>query len=124
VATIGGSDTGPAAGIELAWKLLSPERTGVVLVETAPDPVPAEIGALAGFGAVAPDHVVQVSAYVFNEWGAGHEQAEALVARAGGGGRRVRTVVNGRLLLLATAGREDPDGFVLNDVCSAFAGRE
>ena len=93
-------------------------------MEAPADPPPGDIGALSGFGAAAPDHDLRLSAYVFDQWGGGHEQSEALVARAGAGGQLARAVVNGRLLLLATAGPADPHGFVLNDVCSAFAGRE
>lgn len=117
----GGSDE----ELDLAWALLSPDRAGVSLEETAPDPPIDQLGALAGFGAIAGGYDVRISVYVFDAWGGGHEHTDALRARAEASGRRVCVAVNGALLLVGTAPLDDDrSGFVLNDVCSAFAGGE
>lgn len=114
------------ARLRTARSLLSPERVGVTLVEVAPDPPLEELGARAGFGAVVADHDVRLSVYVLDAWGRGHDHTEALVARAEADHRHPAMVVNGELLLFGTipAGGAPGEQFLLNDLCSAFAGRE
>jgi hypothetical protein len=119
------SASGAEAGLSTARALLSPERVGVTLEEVPPDPPLEQLGALAGFGAVAVGHDVRVSVYVLDAWGRGHDHVEALKACAEANGRRVRTAVNGELFFVGTAAEGDEGArFVLNDLSSAFAGWE
>ena len=119
------STGGAEADLETARALLSPDSTGVDLEEVAPDPPVGEVGALAGFGAVAVGHDVRLAVYVLDTWGRGHEHRAALEARAQRAGRRVCIAVNGVLLFVGTAPMDDGAArFILNDLCSAFAGRE
>lgn len=117
-------DAAVGKALSMVWALLAPERTGVTLEEAPPDPAPEAIGALAGVGAVAPSCGVRLSAYVFDRWGGGQEQVEAIQARTDEQGPITRCALNGPLLLLGTADRGDPAEWVLNDLCSAFAGWE
>lgn len=120
------SPSGADRGLRTARALLAPERVGVTLEDAPPDPPLGELGALAGFGAVVAGHDIHLSVYVLDAWGRGHDHAEALEARAGTNGRTALVAVNGQLLLVATApavtGAEAR--FLLNDLVSAFAGRE
>lgn len=119
------TSAGTQGQLDLAWALLSPSRVGVTLERTAPDPVIEQLGALAGFGAVAGGYDIRISVYLLDAWGRGHDHIEALEARAMASGRQVRAAVNGELLFVGTAPQgDDTARFVLNDLCSAFAGRE
>jgi hypothetical protein len=113
-----------ATALRLAWTLLSEDRTRITLREVAPDPSPTDIGARAGFGAVAQGIDLRLNAYVFGEWGEGADHAAQLRQTLGGPDRQVRSAVNGRLLLVASAGPGDQEEFTIEDVCSAFTGRE
>ncbi len=113
-----------AAALQLARTLLSEVGTRVVLQEVAADPKPTDVGARVGFGAVAQGIDLRLNAYVFGEWGEGADHAAHLMHTLGGPDREVRSVVNGRLLLIASAGPGDQEEFIIDDVCSAFAGRE
>ena len=115
---------GIARSIELARALLAPDHTGIALREAAPDPAPGDVGARGGFGAVVPDCDVRLSVYAFDEWGGGQKYALAVQSRPDESGRMTRAVMNGSLLLIATGARQDPSEYVLNDICSAFAGAE
>lgn len=116
---------GPQAALDLARALLSPDRVGVTFEETPPDPAIEQLGALAGFGAAADDYDIRVSVYVLDGWGRGRDHIEMLTARAEAHGRQASTAVNGQLLFVGTAPRDDEGArFLLNDLCSAFAGRE
>lgn len=109
----------------MARALLSPDRVGVTLDEVPPDPAIEALGALAGFGVVADGYDVQVSVYVLDAWGRGHDHAETLKARAEANGRQLCAAVNGQLLLVGTGPKDDDRAqFLLNDLCSAFAGWE
>jgi hypothetical protein len=113
------------ADLETARALLSRDRHGVNLEPAAPDPPLELLGALAGFGAVAVGHDVRLSVYVLDTWGRGHDHRKLLETRAKEAGRRVCIAVNGVLLFVGTAASDDGDSrFILNDLCSAFAGRE
>jgi hypothetical protein len=115
---------GIARSIELAWTLLASDHTGIDLREVAPDPAPGDVGARDGFGAVVPDCDVRLSVYAFDEWGGGQRYALAVQSGPDEPGRITRAVMNGSLLLIATGARQDPSEYLLNDICSAFAGAE
>jgi hypothetical protein len=119
------SPSGAEAGLTTARALLSADRVGVTLDPVPPDPSLEQLGALAGFGAVVAGHDVRVNVYVLDAWGRGHDHVEALKARAEANGRRLCAAVNGELLFVGTAAEGDESArFVLNDLCSAFAGWE
>ena len=59
-------------------RLLSPERTQVDLVETAPEQDPASLGALGGIGFEAKDPDVKLSVYVFKDWSSHKAMADRL----------------------------------------------
>ncbi len=108
--------------LELARSLLVSEHHDTGLDEMPADPPPHEIGALDGFGAVVAGCDVRLSAYVFDRWDGGAEYAAAVRAAGGTAERTARAVVNGRLLLVATAGHGEREQCVLDDVCTAFSG--
>jgi hypothetical protein len=113
------------ARLNTARALLSPDRVGVTLRETPPDPPLEELGALSGFGAVTPRHDVRVSVYVLESWGGGLEYEDALLAAAEAAGRRGMAAVNGELFFIGTAPIEDRKAQrILSSLCSAFAGWE
>lgn len=109
-----------------ARALLSRELAGVALDEVPADPPLEELAALAGFGAVVVGQDLRVSVYLLDSWGRGHEHAAALRSRAEADHRLARVAVNGDLLFVGTvaADGDSTELFQLNDLCSAFAGRE
>jgi len=107
--------------IDRARTLLSPQNLRLTLNEAPADPDPGDIGAVAGFGAVADDRDVLINAYVFEEWGDGHDHIEALTQRAEAQGRKSLAIVDGQLLIFATAGTADRDQFGLFEVSTAFS---
>lgn len=110
---------------ERALGLLSPANTGVTLESTAPRVPPGRIGARDGFGLASPDPDVRVSVYVFAEWGAGAEHAVPLQNLVEAEGYETDTAINGALLFLGIIHQDDlPARFLLNDLLSAFSGRE
>lgn len=110
------------ARLSTARALLS----GAALQDADPDPPLADLGAIAGFGAVVANSDVRLSVYVLDAWGAGATVADELRSRAQPGRRLTRVAVNGDLLLIATASADGDatERFLLNDLCSAFAGQE
>ncbi|MGH2457683.1 MAG: hypothetical protein ACRDIY_02320 [Chloroflexota bacterium] len=119
-------DRGPPPGDgERALDLLSPANAGVALEPAAPRVSPERIDALDGFGLVARDPDVEVSVYVYAEWGAGAQHVAALQSLAAAGGQEAETAINGALLFLGIIENDDlPARFRLNDLLSAFSGRE
>ena len=77
--------------------------TGIVCSSVHPDPLPAQVGALDGFGLQADGRDVRVSVYLYPQWGDGQEQAGPLLAAAERSGRYAIVGVNGRMLFLGTA---------------------
>jgi hypothetical protein len=96
------------------------------LEEVPADPPLGELNAAAGFGAVVVGHDLRFSVYVLDSWGRGHEHTDALMSRARAHGRVAAVAVNGDLLFVGTVAADgDPaEQLLLNDLCSAFAGRE
>lgn len=110
---------------ERALDLLAPANTGVALEPTPPRVPPERIGALDGLGLASPDPDVQVSVYVYAEWGAGSQHVGLLQSLADAGGQEAETAINGALLFLGIIKKDDlPARFLLNDLLSAFSGRE
>jgi len=108
-----------------ALDLLSPANTGVTLEPTAPRVPPDRMGALDGFGLASRDPDVRVSVFIFAEWGAGAPRAASLQNLAEAEDREADTAINGALLFLGTINKDDlPARFLLNDLLSAFSGRE
>jgi hypothetical protein len=104
---------------------LGTELTGVACGVVPPDPLPAQVGALDGFGLQADGRDVRVSVYLYPQWGDGQEHAGSLLAAAEQSGRYAIVGVNGRLLFLGTARRDDVESeIVVNDLCSVFSGQE
>jgi len=104
--------------------VLARELDGAALLDVAADPAPAELGAVDGFGAVVPDSDLRLSVYVFDSWGAGNAHTDAMTSRAEADHRLARVAVNGDLLFVGTVSADSAVRFLLNDLCSAFAGRE
>jgi len=110
---------------ERAIDLLSPANTGVSLEPAAPRVPPEQLGALDGFGLASREPDARVSVYVFAEWGAGAEHTALLENLAESDGREADTAINGALLFLGTIAKDDlPARLLLNDLLSAFSGRE
>lgn len=100
-------------------------REGIAWGSVPPDPLPAQVGALDGFGLQADGRDVRVSVYLYPQWGDGQEHAGSLLAAAEQSGRYAIVGVNGRLLFLGTARRDDVESeIVVNDLCSVFSGQE
>jgi hypothetical protein len=120
------SSTAAGSRLKTARALLSDQLIGVSLVEVAPDPPLEELGALAGFGAIVRAHDLRFSVYLLDAWGRGHDHAAALRSRAQASRRLAAVAVNGDLLFVGTIAADGGSGdrFLLNDLCSAFAGRE
>lgn len=120
------SSTDAESRLRTARALLSGELTGASLEEMAPDPSLEELGAVAGFGAVVVGHDLRLSVYLLDAWGRGHDQVPAVRSRAEANHRVAGVAVNGELLFVGTvsAEGESAERFLLNDLCSAFAGRE
>jgi hypothetical protein len=115
----------PRAALEAAATVLSAERTAIRVRFCAPQPPSDEISAAGGFGLTTDGHDVRVSVYAFSHWGEGQEHAVDAEAAASATERIAVVAVNGPLLFVGTAPSGDlPALFVLNDLCSAFAGRE
>jgi len=109
-----------------ARALLTRELKGAAVQDVAPDPPLAALGAVDGFGAVVADSDLRLSVYVFDAWGAGAAHVDGLRTRAESDNRVARVAVNGELLFVGTLSDdgEATEDFLLNDLCSAFAGRE
>lgn len=107
--------------LDLARTRLSAERTGVELEEAAPVVAPGDLGAIAGFGGMAKDRDLHVSAYVFDAWAGGLDPMEELKAQAAAQGRESLAIVTGSILFFATAGPADLDRVALFDLSSAFS---
>ncbi len=120
------SSTDVESRLKTARALLSGELTGASLEEVAPDPPLEELGAVAGFGAVVVGHDLRLSVYVLDTWGRGHDHTAALRSRAEASRRLAVVAVNGELLFVGTIATDGGprERFLLNDLCSAFAGRE
>jgi hypothetical protein len=100
-------------------------REGIACGSVPPDPLPGQIGALDGFGLQADGRDVRVSVYLYPQWGDGQEHARPLLAAAEQSGRYAIVGVNGRMLFLGTARRDDIESeIVVNDLCSVFSGQE
>ncbi len=114
------------ARLRTARALLSGALTGAALRDVDPDPPLADLGAEAGFGAVVVDSDLRLSVYVLDAWGAGAAVADGLRSRAESVQRLARVAVNGDLLFVGTvsADGDATERFLLNDLCSAFSGRE
>ncbi len=106
-------------------RLLSSVLTGKPSKESVPDPPVAELDALTGFGLLFGDDL-RLSVYLMQAWGQGEEHAASLREHARASGRTAEVVVNGDLLLVATIAAQPhlDDRILLNELLSAFAGRE
>lgn len=115
----------PESQLDLARTLLADALAGQSPTEIAPEPSLAELEALAGFGAAIGDDL-RFSVYVLDAWGRGEDHAAALRDSARSNGRTAETAVNGDLLIVATIPAQPSidDRILLNELLSAFAGRE
>ena len=128
MSTVGRDFGSPEPGhddLKRAREQLGTEQTGIACCSVLPDPLPGQVGAVDGFGLQADGHDVRVSVYLYPHWGDGQEHARPLQAAAERSGRYAIVGVNGRMLFLGTAGRDDIESeIVVNDLCSVFSGQE
>jgi hypothetical protein len=117
--------TDPESTLDFARTLLGNALADQSSAELPPEPSLADLDALAGFGGAVGDDV-RFSVYVLDAWGRGEEHAAKLRHGARSSGRTAEVAVNGSLLLVATVPAQPSidDRILLNELLSAFAGRE
>jgi hypothetical protein len=117
--------TDPESKLNFARTLLTDALADQSSVEIPPEPSLADLDALAGFGGAAGDDL-RFSVYVLDAWGRGEDHAAELRRGAPSSDRMAEVAVNGDLLIVATIPAQPSidDRILLNELLSAFAGRE
>jgi hypothetical protein len=115
----------PESKLDFARALLGDALADQSPAEIAPEPSLDHLDALAGFGAAIGDDL-RFSVYVLDAWGRGEEHESALRDSARSSGRTAEVAMNGDLLIVATIPAQPSidDRILLNEVLSAFTGRE
>ena len=117
--------TDPESKLDFARRLLADALADQSSTEIPPETSLADLDALAGFGGAIGDDL-RFSVYVLDAWGHGQDHAAGLRQGARSSGRTAEVAVNGDLLIVATIPAQPSidDRILLNELLSAFAGRE